>query len=463
MRKVPLEELFIFDKDELVAETAERLLDFNRNYQIRVLKYFAQIKLDFERNYPGIVFPGLFGEIDSVSGKMRPLAEQRVWSWGDCRALGIWSYFLCKNVIPDREFEVSGRKINLRSFYAGYCDFIYEKLRERYELNGGYFPFLVDIATNKASDDPRNVPCRRGEYDPSHVFASSGFIQYGIMKDNPAALSFGLKILDETIECGMSFKNVDHITKERCPQFGQGFLMVTVGAMLDSLKCISYSANKEKHSPLSVKLVESAVKMSSFILKNYCNSDTGEFWEYNDSSGKPYKNMDGFMVCDPGHAAEACGFIAELSGFMGDSILKNEFIERTLRIVKFIHRSAYSPKGLMYKNIDIISRRGVADRVDSHGKEYFTAPWWNVCELASAALKLYQLTGDKDCLETYAKAHNACYLNYPNELIGGFMVQTLDAETGDPLPFNPATGNLDPMHSPRAREREIEILELFPF
>jgi len=28
-----------------------------------------------------------------------------------------------------------------------------------------------------------------------------------------------------------------------------------------------------------------------------------------------------------------------------------------------------------------------------------------------------------------------------------------------PLPFFPATGNLDPMHDTRAREREIEAME----
>ena len=70
------------------------------------------------------------------------------------------------------------------------------------------------------------------------------------------------------------------------------------------------------------------------------------------------------------------------------------------------------------------------------------------------------MTRDGSCLGMYKKAQNATYLNYPNEKIGGLMVQTLDADTLKPLPFYPATGNLDPMHCARAREREIEAMEL---
>ena len=62
--------------------------------------------------------------------------------------------------------------------------------------------------------------------------------------------------------------------------------------------------------------------------------------------------------------------------------------------------------------------------------------------------------------DVYVKAFNAAYQHYPNRRIGGLLVQNLDAFTLEPLPIFPATGNLDPMHSPRAREREIEALEM---
>ena len=100
------------------------------------------------------------------------------------------------------------------------------------------------------------------------------------------------------------------------------------------------------------------------------------------------------------------------------------------------------------------------DKVDAAGVRHRTAPWWNVRECCAASIKLYQLTGRQECLDAYCRAQNATYLNYPNKRIGGLMVQTLDADTLEPLPFHPATGNIDPMHCARAREREIEALEL---
>ena len=39
------------------------------------------------------------------------------------------------------------------------------------------------------------------------------------------------------------------------------------------------------------------------------------------------------------------------------------------------------------------------------------------------------------------------------------MIQTIDPLTLAPLDIAPATGNLDPMHDPRARVREMECLE----
>ena len=39
------------------------------------------------------------------------------------------------------------------------------------------------------------------------------------------------------------------------------------------------------------------------------------------------------------------------------------------------------------------------------------------------------------------------------------MIQTVDPFSLEPLDIQPATGNLDPMHDPPARLREIECLE----
>lgn len=472
MRKVSRNELYILQEPILDGEIIEKLIYFNRKYQSRILKYFAKIRIEFEKEHPDVNYPGLFGEVDSISGVMRPLEKQKVWSWGDCRGLGIWSYLISKGVMPDDEVEILGRKLNLREFYMQYCDFIYKCLMDRYEHNGGRIPFIADILSNKASEDPENVPCSPGECEPTHVFAASGFMQYGLMRNCPESLSLGLKFLEESVDCGINFRNVDHVTKKRNPYDGHGFAMVTLGAIVDTLKCLRYVAMPVPDTEaLRKKLLKQGGMLTEFILSRFCDSRTGHFWEYNCKDGKPYVSQSGYLICDPGHVAEACGFIAELEDLsyecnagilyldLKSDIRKSGHVPELLRIMRFISDNGYSEPGVMFKNIDLLTCKGIYDKTDALGKQYRTSPWWNVREACAASVKLYQMTGDVACLEMYRKAQNATYLNYPNEKIGGLMVQTLDADTLQPLPFHPATGNLDPMHCSRAREREIEAME----
>ncbi len=458
MGNFSIDQLYLLERAEMEPETKARLLQFNRDYQIRVLKYFAKLKILSERECPEIVFPGLFAEVDSISGKIRPLTEQKAWSWGDCRGLGIWSYFLCKGVVPDKEFFVCSKSINLRNFYLSYCDYIYEKLKERRDKNGGRVPFLVDVHTNMPSDDPRNIPTREGELEPGHIFAAAGFAQYGILRADKDIFDTGIKFLNESFECGMSFANVDHITKERSENHAQGFVMVVLGAIVDILKCLKYGRLNVAAS-VTDDMIGKGRRIMDYILSSHFDETSGRFWEYNTPDEKPFVNKKGHLICDPGHSVEFCGFAAEFCDFLLPAEAENA-VKKLIDILDFVNKSAYSRAGVMYKNIDVYSVQGVVDKTDADGKEYKTAPWWNVRECAAAAIKLYKLSGAQSCLDAYKKAQNATYLNYPNVNLDGLMTQTLDAETLESLPFNPATGNLDPMHSPRAREREIEALEL---
>ncbi len=459
MEKVPQEELLILGQGRINEQMVMDLIGFNRRYQNRLLRYFAKIKIQFEEEHPGLCYPGLFAEVDSISGETRPPHEQKVWSWGDCRGLGIWSYLLAKGAISDDEAVTGGRTLNLRRFYSDYCDFIYGRLLERYELNGGRLPFLVDVGTNLASDDPRNIVCAPGECEPTHVFAAAGFLQYGFMRGSEDALTLGLKFLDEAIDCGMRSANVDHITKKRLSYKGEGFIMIVMGAIIDTLKCLRHRGGVPgAHEALDGRLLADGVRIARELLAKFTNPNTGEYWEYNSQDDIPHITDSGQKICDPGHVAESCGFMAELIGLQGEGAFPPG--ERLVRILSFLDRHGYSASGVMFKNIDLLTQKGVFDKVDAAGVRHRTAPWWNVRECCAASIKLYQLTGRQECLDAYCRAQNATYLNYPNKRIGGLMVQTLDADTLEPLPFHPATGNIDPMHCARAREREIEALEL---
>ena len=113
----------------------------------------------------------------------------------------------------------------------------------------------------------------------------------------------------------------------------------------------------------------------------------------------------------------------------------------------------------MSKYVDLHTGEPLPDTQAADADGRITAPWWNVREHAACALRLYVLTGEKALLQSYRKAQNAAYRHYPGPAIDGEMIQAVEGLTGEPLDVAPATGNLDPMHDPMARLREMECLE----
>ena len=456
------------DKPGLLLKN--EILEFNQSYQLKGLKYFAALKIQWTKNNMGKGFPGLCAEVDSVTGVMRPLEEQRAWSWGDARGLGLWCYFIIKDSIPDDLQEVllldgSVEKVNLKEFYNEYVDVIYDSLVDRFEKCGGRLPHLVDIDTNEASDDPRNLHPKEGEFTSSHTFAINAFFQYGFLRDNEKAIALGWKVLDESFHAAHENRVVDHLTQERSFAHSHSGLTCVV-AVVDCLKTIEVleSRGNTKYSELKADLISRTRWTVDLFCQYHWDAKRQEFSEYLHPITKlPYINELGHVVCDPGHAAEGAGFFAELSQYMPENdktnfkVNRNNIIPILEDVVNYVGNNGYAETGLMCKHFDVLTGKPIAD-IEKNGQSYITAPWWNVRETAAAALKLYQLTGNQRMWDVYKRAFNTTYANYPNTAIGGLMLQTLDAVTMQPLPFPPATGNLDPMHSPRAREREIEAL-----
>jgi len=469
------EDILLLDAPSITPEIKQKLLQFNKEYQLKGLRFFARLKLKWEKDNPGKTFPGLCAEVDSVTGRIRPLEEQRAWSWGDTRALGIWCYFLQKNRIPDAEetIDIDSDKVtvNLRDFYNDYCDHLYTCLDQRLETCDGRIPFLVDIQTNRASDDPRNLKLQKHEFSGTHIFAVNAFFQYGMLRNNKEAIDMGWKILEETFRAAHENRFANHMTGKIPFQHSHGLMMVSSGALVDTLKTIGLLETRgdSSYSDMKEKLVQAGRWAMDIFLGYHWNRNTKTFAEYLHPVYKtPYEDDRGRIICDPGHAAEGAGFFSEFHRFLpeNDSTVfrynRDNMLPVLSAILKFIDEHGYSDNGVMFKNIDLKHMQGTADVIDSGG-EYRTAPWWNVRECAAAAIRMFVLTGKETIWNIYIKAFNACYQNYPNENIGGLMLQTLDADTMEPLPFHPATGNLDPMHSPRAREREIEALEEINF
>jgi hypothetical protein len=472
-KRVPPEkaELLHLVEPQLTLDLRDRLLAFNHGYQMKGFRYFAYLKLLWEKRYPGKSFPGLCAEVDSISGEMRPLREQRAWGWGDTRALGIWCYFLIKGRIPDDEvtLEVDGDAItiNLRDFYSDYCRHIYRCLRERMEFCDGRIPFLADVESNRPSDDPRNLKPGKGEMTATDIFAINGFFQYGLWQNDGDSIELAERIQQECFRAGAENRFVNHLTRKRSFEHTHGVLMVGVGALVDTLKTIDLL--DDRFDALKERLVRAGRWTLDLFCGYHWDPHHRRFSEYLHPVDKtPYENANGNIVCDPGHTAEGVGFFAEYLHWLPEHeettfrFGKNNTVEVLQEILLFVHEHGYSERGVMFKNIDLKTMRGISETIRPD-VQTTTAPWWNVRECAAAAIKLYELTGDPRMWDVYTRAFNAAYQNYPNANIGRLMVQNLDANTQEPVPIAPATGNLDPMHSPRAREREIEALESLAF
>ncbi len=439
------------------SDTAERsvgrVIAFNQAYLERMLQYFAKLRLEFEQRFPGASYPGIFAEVETPTGEIRPRDKQLIWSWCDTRGLGIWSYLLLKDMIPEVPVAADPTRGSLKNFIDEYCTLIYNSLLERLKLNDGILPFIVDPATNEASNDPRNIKLSAEQAEPGLIFAGGGFIQYGILRNDSKAIEMGLKMLKECVRCGLAFDNVDYLTGRKLPVHTEGFLMVTLGAITDSLKADVAGGGKYSEL-LRRQLIPAGKKILTWIFNNHCEKVTGCFWENNNENDEPLLTPEGGLICDPGHTSEFCGFAAQFSGFL-PATERNRILPLLLNILRFVDSNGFSPAGVMYKNINVHSGRGTCDTT-VNGVSYKTAPWWNLCELGAATSTLWAMTGEDFTWEIFKRAANGLYSNYPQKQIDYLMVQTLDAESLQVLPFNPATANLDPMHAARALCRQIE-------
>ena len=273
------------------------------------------------------------------------------------------------------------------------------------------------------------------------------FVQYGLYRRSEEALSLGEELLRKELDAVRAAVGGHH---------GPRMIMLgVIGEILNTLTCVPFSGD-DQYERLRRSLLAEAFPIVEYILERHYRRDPPAFWEESDPEGRPVPDGAGHIVVDPGHATECAGFLAELVPFLPD---RDAVLEAALSIHLFADRVGFTPSGVMTKYADRDSGGILADTQAVGAGRRPTAPWWNVREHCAAALRLYTLVRDERLLTTYQRAQNASYLYYPNKNIGGQMVQTLDPSTLEVLDVAPATGNLDPMHDPRARIREIECLE----
>ena len=439
--------------------TRRRLIEQYQAFQVDNLRLFLSLRSRWLTDTARDRCPGLCADVSPLDGRFRSIDRQRLWGWGDGRALGIWSKMLATNRVPDVPAD-SGSNESLSAGLRRYVDEIAEGLLERYRKGGGQVPFAADLESG--APDPLLV--EPVPFSFATLFAAWGFAQYGLLSDDRPMFDLGLGALVSSIGAADA---LDRLPPANDPETRHGPRMIALGALVDLLETIE-STSGPAPSLLGLRplLVEIAGSLASFVIAHHARRDPVAFWEVGDGRGGPKAREDGRIIVDAGHATEFAGFLAELSRFLPDEqcacnrkVLDAGSAQRiALDIHLFADSVGFTQAGVMCKYTDLETGEFLPDTQARDASGRHTAPWWSVREHAAAAIGLYRLTGDKRCLESYRRAQRASYGVYPHHALDGQMIQTVDAFTAEPVDVAPATGNLDPMHDTRARLREIDHL-----
>jgi mannose/cellobiose epimerase-like protein (N-acyl-D-glucosamine 2-epimerase family) len=428
----------------------QRLLDLIERYRATYLDYFLA-QFDAARTSGR---RGGFFNINSVTGQ--PYPHSWCYSWTDGRSLGEFS--AARLAAPGDADRLDA-----------YIEHLHECLVQRYERNG-YFPHLVDDATNLAVDDPMNVKLGPDQSSFSHIFVLNGFFQYALLRDSRTAWSMGMRLLDELETALSADRFLEGAAPRPAGQRAQGPFMIALGACADILESLAalHGANSTSFQERAGRFLELGRRCIQQILANHLRLRDHAFWEVS-QDGQGVRDEEGRVVTDPGHTIEFSGFAGRFAPFI-EHDAGVELRQTARRIFRWAATVGFHPqRDLIYKNVDrdtgIPIRdalvHDIAARVSSQVFEQFyrgctepvrvaTFPWWVPMELVATASVLRQGDDSGQVDAHLLRAVAGIFTYYPNERIGGLCYQNMADGYFQYLDMPPAVLALDLMHSHRS-------------
>ncbi len=212
--------------------------------------------------------------------------------------------------------------------------------------------------------------------------------------------------------------------------------------------------------------VDRGLHLIEHELRTYANIDgriddlqEGDFWEGVDAQGAPYREADGVLYSDPGHALEFVGlalkFIAAAHPLATD--------DQQPRL-----QAAQQPMcALLERNFAngyIAVPGGISKAFDLVARTHLNTdmPWWNLPETIRSAAFALQATNSATermlCLRVLRDAHNAFgHFVRPDLHLMAYQTRSI---SGDPVDAIPATADADPgYHTGLSLIDAIEIIE----
>lgn len=173
--------------------------------------------------------------------------------------------------------------------------------------------------------------------------------------------------------------------------------------------------------------------------------EEGDFWEAVDAAAAPYREPDGSVISDPGHALEFVGLAMEFARaarMMNLAPADRAFLDRAVAsmpciLVRNFANGYQERAGGICKAFDLVTRCPLNTDM----------PWWSLPETMRAALLCGESAPDAEvrgrALAIFAACHNAFTQHYVRPDIHLMAVQTRAAD-GTVSDAIPATADADP-------------------
>ena len=232
---------------------------------------------------------------------------------------------------------------------------------------------------------------------------------------------------------------------------------------LDPKNPIAHVEGRFDHGPYMINLgtcallasggdreaVATGLRLLEYELAYYTNRNgrgaefsTGDFWESIDATGAPYRDPEGHVLSDPGHALEFVGLAlkfarsARSAGVARPSQLR--ILDLHLESLPAILSQSFAngflpgPEGIC-KAFDLVSRKRLNTDM----------PWWNLPETIRSAAFCWREFSDAACLRMWAACHNAFLSKFIRPEVHLMAIQTRAAD-GSVIDAIPATADADP-------------------
>lgn len=228
-------------------------------------------------------------------------------------------------------------------------------------------------------------------------------------------------------------------------RFDHGPFMIHLGTC-----ALGVSAGRAQYIDTGLRLLEHELTHHVNLNGRLAAFEDGDFWESIDADGAPYREADGHVLCDPGHALEFVGLGLKFGRAVLDcpavTAAQRAQLEAALAPMPVILRQSFAhgfqagPGGIC-KAYDLVHRRRL----------HTDMPWWSLPETIRAAALCWEITADmttgeetrQECLRIWAACHNAFVGHFirPQVHLMAVQTRTIDGRVSDAIP---ATADADP-------------------